>query len=87
VSEECDIKDQVQLDCTKKTSFSPVQKVMKTIKNFYHNVLCEVKYYFVGACYVIIKNSDKPMMLRIYQSGDLLRIHVKSLKYRYVDAI
>jgi len=33
VSEECDVnKGQVQLDCTNKTSFSPVQKVMKTIK-------------------------------------------------------
>ena len=87
VSEECDIRDQVELDCTNKISFSPVQKAMKTAKNCYHNVLWEVKYYFVGAGYIIIKSSDRPMMIRIYQNGDLLRIHVKSLNSRYVDEI
>jgi len=82
VSEECDIRNQIQLDCANKTSFSPVQKAVKTAKNCYHNVLWEVKYYFVGAGYIKIESSDRPMMIKIYQSGDLLRIHVKSLKYR-----
>ena len=48
VSEECDIRDQVQLDCINEISFSLVQKDMETAKNGYHIVLETVKHYFAG---------------------------------------